>query len=122
LQLSSSDFVHFAAGLGGFCFLTLDFLSLTVVCLNSFSTSVILDFVLSATRFLYFTMKVSSTALLVALGLADLSLAFTNGTLIPSYMCGQNDGYPHALGQLLPFLQKDQGHTLAFSANSKSMF
>jgi hypothetical protein len=32
--------------------------------------------------------------------------SFTNGTLLPSYLCGpQGDGYPKSVGTLIPFLQ-----------------
>jgi len=35
-----------------------------------------------------------------------VSLAFTNGTLLPHYLCGaQGDGYPKAVSTLIPYLQ-----------------
>ena len=38
--------------------------------------------------------------------------SFTNGTLLPSYLCGpQNDGYPKSVGALIPFLQLGELNT-----------
>jgi hypothetical protein len=37
---------------------------------------------------------------------------FTNGTLLPSYLCGQqNDGYPKSVGTLIPFLRLGEVNT-----------
>lgn len=38
--------------------------------------------------------------------------AFTNGTLLPSYLCGPlNDGYPKSVGTLIPYLQLGEVNT-----------
>ena len=44
-------------------------------------------------------------SLLLTISLCSIS-AFTNGTLLPAYLCGpQNDGYPKSVGTLIPYLQ-----------------
>ena len=41
-------------------------------------------------------------SLLLTISLCSIS-AFTNGTLLPAYLCGpQNDGYPKSVGTLIP--------------------
>jgi hypothetical protein len=43
--------------------------------------------------------------------------AFTNGTLVPAYICNPNDdGMPKAFAQILPYLEKN-GKSVAFDAN-----
>jgi hypothetical protein len=43
--------------------------------------------------------------------------AFTNGTLVPAYICNpQADGLPKAFAELLPFVRKN-GRTVAFDSN-----
>ena len=43
---------------------------------------------------------------LLLLSFLKITSAFTNGTLLPSYLCGlQNDGYPKSVGTLIPYLQ-----------------
>jgi hypothetical protein len=43
--------------------------------------------------------------------------AFTNGTLVPAYICNPvDDGMPKAFSELLPYLRKN-GKTVAFDAN-----
>ena len=38
--------------------------------------------------------------------------SFTNGTLLPSFLCGEpNDGYPKSLGGVLPFLKLGEVNT-----------
>ena len=57
------------------------------------------------------------------LGLATVipTLAFTNGSLVPAYFCHPKpDGMPKSLGELLPFLIKDQAGPIAFNANGLS--
>eukprot|EP00475_Leptophrys_vorax_P008735 TRINITY_DN15683_c0_g1_i1.p1 TRINITY_DN15683_c0_g1~~TRINITY_DN15683_c0_g1_i1.p1 ORF type:complete len:379 (+),score=89.14 TRINITY_DN15683_c0_g1_i1:92-1228(+) len=39
------------------------------------------------------------------LALGRLVHGFTNGTLLPSYLCNDIDGYPKSAGSLLPYLQ-----------------
>ena len=40
------------------------------------------------------------------LNIIPIVKCFTNGTLLPSYLCGvQGDGYPKSVGTLIPFLQ-----------------
>ena len=42
----------------------------------------------------------------ILLSFVNISTAFTNGTLLPSYLCGlQNDGYPKSVGTLIPYLK-----------------
>jgi hypothetical protein len=49
-------------------------------------------------------MRVLLTALLLTAA-PFLVSAFTNGTLLPSYLCGpQGDGYPKSVGTLIPYL------------------
>jgi hypothetical protein len=46
--------------------------------------------------------------------------AFTNGTLVPAYICNPvDDGMPKAFAQLLPYLRKN-GKSVAFDANRSS--
>jgi len=48
--------------------------------------------------------------------------AFTNGTLVPAYICNPvDDGMPKSFGQLLPYLRKN-GKTVAFDANPGDNF
>jgi len=48
--------------------------------------------------------------------------AFTNGTLVPAYICNPvDDGMPKAFGQLLPYLRKN-GKTVAFDTNPGDNF
>lgn len=57
---------------------------------------------------------------LLALAAVLPTHAFTNGTLIPSYFCNPvADGMPKSLGQLIPFLQKEQDE-IAFNPNGMS--
>ena len=45
----------------------------------------------------------------ILLSFVNISTAFTNGTLLPSYLCGlQNDGYPKSVGTLIPYLKFQQ--------------
>jgi hypothetical protein len=51
-------------------------------------------------------MRFSGLALLAAVGFSVETVnAFTNGTLLPSYLCNDPDGYPKSAGTLIPFLQ-----------------
>eukprot|EP00475_Leptophrys_vorax_P040231 TRINITY_DN7428_c0_g2_i3.p1 TRINITY_DN7428_c0_g2~~TRINITY_DN7428_c0_g2_i3.p1 ORF type:complete len:382 (-),score=114.44 TRINITY_DN7428_c0_g2_i3:118-1263(-) len=51
-------------------------------------------------------MRLIGLAVVAALGFATQSVrAFTNGTLLPSYLCNNPDGYPKSAGTLIPFLQ-----------------
>eukprot|EP00475_Leptophrys_vorax_P009124 TRINITY_DN159_c0_g1_i1.p1 TRINITY_DN159_c0_g1~~TRINITY_DN159_c0_g1_i1.p1 ORF type:complete len:380 (-),score=95.11 TRINITY_DN159_c0_g1_i1:164-1303(-) len=51
-------------------------------------------------------MRVLGLTVLVALGFTSQTVrAFTNGTLLPSYLCNNPDGYPKSAGTLIPFLQ-----------------
>jgi len=51
-------------------------------------------------------MRLFGLALLAALGFTSTTVkAFTNGTLLPSYICNDVDGYPKSAGTLIPFLQ-----------------
>jgi hypothetical protein len=55
---------------------------------------------------------------LLALATVLPAHAFTNGTLIPAYICNPvPDGMPKSLGELIPFTKKDQCGPLAFNAN-----
>jgi len=59
----------------------------------------------------------SFTTILTLAAFAMPSYAFTNGTLVPSYICNpQNDGLPKSFGQLLQYTQK-KVTTLAFNNN-----
>jgi len=59
---------------------------------------------------------------LSALTLAGQVSAFTNGTLVPAYICNpQDDGLPKAFAQLLPYMRKN-GKTVAFDANPGDNF
>lgn len=54
----------------------------------------------------------------LALAAVFPAYAFTNGSLIPSYICNPvPDGLPKSLGELIPFTVKDQCDDLAFNAN-----
>jgi len=58
-----------------------------------------------------------TTFVLAALTAAIPALAFTNGTLVPAYMCNPHpDGLPKNYGQLLSFTREMTG-TIAFNAN-----
>lgn len=47
-----------------------------------------------------------SLSLLSLFTIFQTSTAFTNGTLLPAYLCGpQGDGYPKSVGTLIPYLQ-----------------
>jgi len=60
----------------------------------------------------------SFTTILTLAAFAMPSYAFTNGTLVPSYICNpQSDGLPKSFGQLLQYTQK-KVTTLAFNNNS----
>eukprot|EP00475_Leptophrys_vorax_P040229 TRINITY_DN7428_c0_g2_i1.p1 TRINITY_DN7428_c0_g2~~TRINITY_DN7428_c0_g2_i1.p1 ORF type:complete len:377 (-),score=106.06 TRINITY_DN7428_c0_g2_i1:998-2128(-) len=51
-------------------------------------------------------MRIIGLTILGALSFATQTVnAFTNGTLLPSYLCNNADGYPKSAGTLLPFLQ-----------------
>lgn len=64
-----------------------------------------------------FTMRFIIHSLL-ALATVLPTLAFTNGSLIPSYFCNPKpDGLPKSLGELIPFTVKDQNTALAFNTN-----
>jgi len=53
----------------------------------------------------FLIMRIATFAL-VCLGFATQGVrAFTNGTLLPSYICNNADGYPKSAGTLIPFLQ-----------------
>lgn len=50
------------------------------------------------------------------------ALAFTNGSLVPSYICHPNaDGLPKSFGQLLQFT-REQTPTVAFGPNGKLFY
>jgi len=43
--------------------------------------------------------------------------AFTNGSLVPAYICdARPDGLPKSFGQLLPYTREQAG-TIAFNSN-----
>jgi hypothetical protein len=64
-----------------------------------------------------FNMRLAIHSLL-ALATVLPTLAFTNGSLIPSYFCNPKpDGLPKSLGELIPFTIKDQCTDLAFNNN-----
>jgi len=55
---------------------------------------------------------------LLALATVLPAQAFTNGTLIPAYICNPKpDGMPKSLGELIPRTVKDQNNALAFNNN-----
>jgi hypothetical protein len=57
------------------------------------------------------------TILLAALSVATPALAFTNGSLVPPYVCNPTpDGLPKSFGQLLLFT-REQTPTVAFGPN-----
>jgi hypothetical protein len=57
------------------------------------------------------------TTIFTALIAAAPALAFTNGSLVPPYICHPtNDGLPKSFGQLLQFT-REQTPKVAFSAN-----
>jgi len=65
---------------------------------------------------MYLPLAVSAFALAVQVS------AFTNGTLVPAYICNPvDDGMPKAFGQLLPYLRKN-GKSVAFDANAGDNF
>ncbi|KAJ1551338.1 hypothetical protein HK405_014699 [Cladochytrium tenue] len=50
----------------------------------------------------------AATAAAIAVALVEPVAAFTNGTILPSYLCGPaNDGLPKSLGGVLALLQED---------------
>jgi hypothetical protein len=51
-------------------------------------------------------MRFAGLAILAVLGFSAQSVrAFTNGTLLPSYLCNDPDGYPKSAGTIIPYLQ-----------------
>jgi len=61
------------------------------------------------------------TLFFLALATVVPTQAFTNGSLVPAYFCNPvADGMPKSLGELLPFLIKDQGGPIAFNNNTGS--
>jgi len=50
-------------------------------------------------------MRFTLWAFAVGSQLARIVFAFTNGTLLPAYLCNDPDGYPKSAGTLIPFLQ-----------------
>ncbi|KAI9363934.1 hypothetical protein DFJ73DRAFT_473745 [Zopfochytrium polystomum] len=54
----------------------------------------------------------------VVLAAAGPVAAFTNGTLIPEYLCAKNDGKPKTLGQVLNFAIFDKDTPLAFNKDA----
>jgi hypothetical protein len=57
------------------------------------------------------------STILAALAAATPALAFTNGSLVPPYICNPTaDGLPKSFGQLLLFT-REQTPTVAFSQN-----
>ncbi|KAI9348434.1 hypothetical protein DFJ73DRAFT_935453 [Zopfochytrium polystomum] len=61
---------------------------------------------------------VVAAAAAVALLAAAPAAAFTNGTLLPEYLCAKNDGMPKTLGQVLNFAIFDKDTPLAFNADA----
>jgi hypothetical protein len=60
-----------------------------------------------------------STLILIALTAIGPVAAFTNGTLVPAYICNPRpDGLPKSFGQLLPYT-REQLEAVAFNANRK---
>jgi hypothetical protein len=58
--------------------------------------------------------------LLAALAAVSPVSGFTNGSLIPSYICNNNpDGLPKSFGQLLPYTREPLC-AIAFNDNRKS--
>jgi len=58
-----------------------------------------------------------STLILIALTAIGPVAAFTNGTLVPAYICNPRpDGLPKSFGQLLPYT-REQLEAVAFNAN-----
>jgi hypothetical protein len=52
-------------------------------------------------------MQFTISIILAALSVGQVS-AFTNGTLVPSYICNPNaDGLPKAFAQVLPYTRKN---------------
>ena len=44
--------------------------------------------------------------ILILFNIIQFAYCFTNGTLLPSYLCGdRNDGYPKSVGTLIPYLK-----------------
>ena len=59
------------------------------------------------------------TILVTALAAATPALAFTNGSLVPAYICNPKpDGMPKSFGQLLQFT-REQTPKVAFNTNRK---
>ena len=59
---------------------------------------------------------------LLALATVIPTHAFTNGSLVPEYFCHPDaHGMPQALGELLPYLVKDQCGPIAFNNNCPSL-
>lgn len=66
-------------------------------------------------------MALLTISLLALATVVPWTRAFTNGSLVPEYFCHPDaDGMPQSLGELLPFLVKDQGDPIAFNNNSAS--
>ena len=62
-----------------------------------------------------------SSVLVSALLAAVPALAFTNGSLVPSYICGKaNDGYPKSFGQLLGYTREEVA-AISFSPDGMHM-
>jgi len=58
-----------------------------------------------------------SSVILAALAAISPVLAFTNGSLVPAYICdARPDGLPKSFGQLLPYTREQTG-TIAFNEN-----
>jgi hypothetical protein len=73
-----------------------------------------------STFFHNIAVKQYPTFVAAALAAVFQALAFTNGSLVPSYICNPTpDGLPKSYGQLLPFTSLQLG-TIAFNANGLS--
>lgn len=63
----------------------------------------------------------SFTSVLAAVAFALPAYAFTNGSIVPPYICNpQSDGLPKSFGQLLLYTS-EQVNTVAFNTNSSSV-
>ena len=61
------------------------------------------------------------TLVLAALTAALPALAFTNGSLVPAYICNPTpDGLPKSFGQVLSFT-REMTEAVAFNANGVSL-
>jgi hypothetical protein len=59
--------------------------------------------------------------LLTTLAVVAPVFAFTNGSLVPGYICNSHpDGLPKSFGQLLPYTREQVG-TIAFNENGRSV-